>query len=134
MREPGVATTPEEGSGRLRRLSERSSTDNENTWEMVEADQSYVETAAQVRPLNETTLSSEIQRRSTVDLQTEQSDGEWVEIDSEHINVSLMVCHSYFAWLTCNHSIVYSLWRKHPNLRCDGSDLLSCSLKKCLVL
>ncbi|XP_034249762.1 E3 ubiquitin-protein ligase Nedd-4 isoform X2 [Thrips palmi] len=87
MREPGLATSPEEGTGRLRRLSERSSTDNENTWEMVEADQSYVETAAQVRPLDETEPNSELSE--TVGPLPEQSDGEWEEVEPEHLNISL---------------------------------------------
>ncbi|KAE8748048.1 hypothetical protein FOCC_FOCC005243 [Frankliniella occidentalis] len=47
MREPGATSSQEEGSGRLRRLSERSSTENDSTWEMVEADQAQLERPAQ---------------------------------------------------------------------------------------
>lgn len=47
MREADATTSQEEGSGRLRRLSERSSAENDSTWEMVDADQSLVETPAQ---------------------------------------------------------------------------------------
>lgn len=91
MREPGVLDYQE---GRLIFPSERSSTEDESLWQIVDADPSFVESPAQVCPLGESTV-----RGSTnwsVGVHTEASGGddddddndddEWEEIQQEHFN------------------------------------------------
>lgn len=116
MRESGATNSPEDSSGRLRRLSERSSTEDDAPWVMVDAD-SVVEGPVQVRPLHDVfPCKGGVATSSFSDIQSalvEAIDDDWEEIEPEQTSGSSEVCNRLCVFG------VYDEYKLHTVMFCE---------------